>query len=117
MPNYNKRSRKITGKQVKPVPGAAASTYDYVRAELHLSGSSGEGLEITADGTSTILALVQASAVVSDLSSMSIDEEPTEGTPEHDAWLAEFEGLSEIPSNGAKIIVTGKINIECWEAQ
>jgi hypothetical protein len=117
VPNYNKKSRKITGKSIKAVPGAAAVNYNLTRAGLTLSGTGGEGLEITADGTSTILALIQASAMVSDISAMTIDSEPTEGTPEHEAWAAEFEGLATVPANGAKVIVQGKFTIECWEEQ
>ena len=117
MPNYNKKSRKVTGKSVKAVPGASAATYDVVRADFSLSGSTGEGLEITADGSSTVLALIQGSAMVSDISSMTIDSEPDEGTPEHDIWAAEFEGLSHVPANGAKVIVHGKFTVECWEEQ
>ena len=117
MPNYDKRGKRVLGKSIKAVPGAAATTYNKTSAELYLSGTGGEGLEITADGTSTILALLQASALVSEISGMTIDAEPTEDTPEHDAWSAQFDGLAHIPANGAKVIVTGKFSIQCWEEQ
>jgi len=117
MPNYNKKSRKITGKSIRPVPGAAATSYNVSRSELDLIGTEGTGLEITADGTSTILALVKASALITELSAMTIDSEPAAEAPEHDAWAAEFVGLADIPANGAKIIVSGRFTIECWEEQ
>jgi len=117
MPNYNKKSRKITGKSVKPVPGAAATSYNVSRADLNLIGAEGTGLEITANGTSTILDLVKASALITELSAMTVDSEPDSEAPEHEAWAAEFEGLADIPANGAKIIVTGRFSIECWEEQ
>jgi len=103
----------VTKKQI--APGLEKNLREF-RVVLIVAEDETKGQELVADGTSTLLDLLQDSPFFQDLDSMkAVPAEPEVGTEEHAAWTREYAGLAAVPKAGTKIILSGTILMEGYE--